>query len=72
METRNVTLTLEKAKEFYNSGNTALREVALQAFTKEELTIPKWQNIETCGDARHAVGRYRVFKGERSKIRGRA
>ena len=24
METRNVTLTLEKAKEFYNSGNTAL------------------------------------------------
>lgn len=29
METRNVTLTLDKAKEFYNSGNDALREVAL-------------------------------------------
>ena len=29
METRNVTLTLEKAKEFYNSGNIAVMEVAL-------------------------------------------
>ena len=37
METRNVTLTLDKAKEFYNSGNDALREVALQAFTENEL-----------------------------------
>lgn len=26
MGTRNVTLTLEKAKEFYNSGNAALKE----------------------------------------------
>ena len=51
METRNVTLTLEKAKEFYNSGNAALMEVALQAFTKEELTIPEWQNIKTFEDA---------------------
>ena len=56
METRNVTLTLEKAKEFYNSGNTALREVALQAFTKEELTIPKWQNIKTFEDACRTLG----------------
>ena len=51
MESRNVTLTLEKAKEFYNSGNAALKEVALQAFTKEELTIPKWQSITTFEDA---------------------
>ena len=56
METRNVTLTLEKAKEFYNSGNTALREVALQAFTKEELAIPKWQNIRTFEDAYRTLG----------------
>ena len=55
METRNVTLTLEKAKEFYNSGNTALMEVALQAFTKEELTIPKCQNIKTFEDACRAL-----------------
>ena len=72
METRNVTLTLEKAREFYNSGNTALKEVALQAFTKEELTIPKWQNIKTFEDALHALGMYRVFDQYPSNIRERA
>lgn len=51
METRNVTLTLEKAIEFYNSGNAALREVALQAFTLEELTTPKFTDITAFGDA---------------------
>lgn len=51
METRNVTLTLEKAKEFYNSGNDALKEVALQAYTEEELTTPKYTDITTFGDA---------------------
>ena len=56
METRNVTLTLEKAKEFYNSDNAALREVALQAFTVEELTIHKWQNIKTFEDAYRTLG----------------
>lgn len=72
METRNVTLTLEKAKEFYNSDNTALKEVALQAFTKEELTIPKFENIKTFEDALHALGMYRVFDQYPSNIRERA
>lgn len=58
METRNVTLTLEKAKEFYNSGNAALKEVALQAYTKDELTIPEWQNIKTFEDACRVLGIY--------------
>ena len=56
METRNVTLTLEKAKEFYNSGNAALMGVALQAFTEEELTTPKFTDIMTFGDAVKALG----------------
>ena len=56
METRNVTLTLQKAKEFYNSGNDALKEVALQAFTKEELTNPEYTNIKTFEDACIALG----------------
>ena len=56
METRNVTLTLEKAKEFYNSGNVALKEVALQAFTQEELTTPKYTDIKTFEDACAAIG----------------
>lgn len=51
MESRNVILTFEKAKEFYNSGNAALKEVALQAFTKEELTTPKYTDIKTFYDA---------------------
>lgn len=56
MESRNVTLTLQKAKEFYNSGNAALKEVALQAFTKEELTTPKYTDIKTFEDACKALG----------------
>lgn len=56
MKTRNVTLTLDKAKEFYNSGNDALKEVALQAFTKEELTNPEYTNIKTFEDACLALG----------------
>lgn len=55
METRNVTLTLQKAKEFYNSGNAALKEVALQAFTKEELTTPNYTDIKTFEDAVKAL-----------------
>ena len=56
METRNVALTLEKAKEFYNSGNAALMEVALQAYTEGELTTPKFTDIMTFGDAIKALG----------------
>ena len=56
METRNITLTLQKAKEFYNSGNAALKEVALQAFTQEELTTPKYTDIKTFEDACAAIG----------------
>lgn len=56
METRNVTLTLQRAKEFYNSGNAALKEVALQAFTQEELTTPNYTDIKTFEDACLALG----------------
>ena len=63
MKTRNISLTIEKAsltiekaKEFYNSGNAALMEVALQAYTKEELTITEWQNIKTFEDACKYLG----------------
>ena len=56
MESRNVTLTLEKAKEFYNSGNSALKEIALQAYTKEELTTPKFTDIITFEQAAMALG----------------
>ena len=48
---RNITITLEKAREWYNSGNTSLKEVALQAFSKEELTAFDFTKIKTFEDA---------------------
>ena len=48
MESRTVKLTLEKAKEFYNKGGE-FRDLALSAFTEEELTkveLPKtWEEF---------------------------
>lgn len=37
MKARNISVTLDKAKEWYNSGNATLKEIALQAFTEIEL-----------------------------------
>ena len=56
MELRNITLTLGKAKEFYNSGNAALREVALQALTEEEIKSLKFTDIKTFWDAVKVLG----------------
>ena len=55
MEERNITITLEKAKEWYNSGNTSLKEVALQAFDEKEL-IFDFRDIKTFKDACEALG----------------
>lgn len=56
METRNVTLTLKKAKEWYNSNSAELREVALQAYTEEELKTPKFTDIKSFYDACKVLG----------------
>ena len=48
---RNITITFEKAIEWYNSGNTSLKEIALQAFSKEELTTFDFTKIKTFEDA---------------------
>ena len=56
MESRNISLTLEKAREWYNSGNADLKEVALQAYTEDELKIPEWQKIKTLEDACKVLG----------------
>lgn len=55
MKERNVTVTLNKAKEWFNSGNATLREVALQAFDKDELTY-NFKNITTFKKACEALG----------------
>ena len=37
MEKRNIQISLEEAKEWYNSGDSFKRELALKAYKKEEL-----------------------------------
>ena len=49
MEKRNIEITLETAKEWYNS-NLILRDIALQAFSEEELKY-SFKNIKTFEDA---------------------
>lgn len=56
METRNVEVSLAKAREWYMNGNKALKEVALQAFTKEELEGIDWKSITSFEDACDALG----------------
>lgn len=55
MKERNMTITLEKAKEWYNSGNTSLKEVALQAFNEKELAAFDFTKIKTFEDALTAL-----------------
>lgn len=40
MKERNISVTLEKAQEWYNSGNTTLRDLALQTFSRDEIIYP--------------------------------
>lgn len=54
MEKRNVTVTLDKAREWFNSGNASLKEIALQAFNKDEL-VYNFKNIKTFKDACEAL-----------------
>lgn len=48
---RSIKISLEKAKEWYNSGNESLKEVALQAFKEDELIEKPWELIKTFEDA---------------------
>lgn len=41
MEKRNITISLEEAREWYNGENQTLRKLALQAYTEKELSEPQ-------------------------------
>ena len=45
MEERNIKISLDTAKEWYNGDNESLKQVTLQAFTEEELTEEHWKRI---------------------------
>lgn len=51
---RNITITLDKAIEWYNGDNETLKELALEAFTKKELY--SFRNIKTFEDACNILG----------------
>lgn len=55
MEKRNITVTLDKAREWFNSGNATLKEVALQAFSKEELNAFDFTKTKTFEEALNAL-----------------
>ena len=48
-EKRNIKVTLEQAMEWYNSGNSTLRTLALSAYTEDELKLNfKYVNSKVC------------------------
>ena len=55
MKARNITVTLDKAKEWFNSGSATLKEIALQAFSKDEL-VYNFKDITTFKEACEALG----------------
>ena len=52
---RNIAVTLEKAKEWYNSNNESLKEIALQAFSRDEIMLD-FENITSFKEACIALG----------------
>ena len=52
---RNISITLEKAQEWYNSGNESLKEIALQAFNESELKFD-FRKIKSLSDACSVLG----------------
>lgn len=68
MEERNITVTLEKAKEWYNSGDATLQEIALQAFSRDEIIYP-FTEIKSLNTACIALGlNYRAILAEVESI----
>ena len=50
-------VTLSKAREWYNSGNKTLKEIALKAFLENELKPHPYSEIKTFEDAVKALGK---------------
>lgn len=67
METRSVSLTLDKAKEWYERGGK-LKEIALQAFSEKELKDFDFRNIKSFEDALKALGMNYITVREMIKV----
>ena len=55
MEERNIAININQARELLNSGNKQFQEIALQAFSKNELTFD-FRRILTLKDACEVLG----------------
>lgn len=64
MEARNISVTLEQAREWYNSGNSILRTLALNAYTESELMGYDYIKQLVKGEATSVI----VPEGEVKKI----
>ena len=62
MKERNITLSLFKAKEWFNSNCKELKELALQVFSEKELTTFTYQDITSFEDAMNALGYFESVK----------
>lgn len=51
MTQRSINITLQQARKLYKSGDTLQKQLALQAYTKEELENEKLSDIRTFQDA---------------------
>ena len=56
MKTKEITISLKKARKWYTSGNYTLKSLALKAFSKEELEALPFRDITTFEDALEALG----------------
>ena len=65
MEARNISVTLEQAREWYNSGNSTLRTLALNAYTKSELV--GYEYMRSCVE-KETFG-LTVSRSDASKVR---
>ena len=65
MEKRNIQISLEEAREWYNSGDSFKRKLALKAYSETELSINTYINIlallkdEVIANSKEKAGIYR-------------
>ena len=64
MEKRNIQISLEEAREWYNSGDSFKKELALKAYKEIELSITTYSDIRASlrnTDIANSIELYLIF-----------
>lgn len=61
MISKSINITLDRAKEWYNSGNCDLVKLALEAFNVNELNPKHFSNIKTFDDVLNGCNTHELF-----------